>query len=173
MVFEDGNVFMIFLLFFKNNLIQVEQVYMEIYQFEVMSWNNWQVNGLNVCVVQGCQVDEQNQQVINILFYFIEYEGWVYQLLGMVYQQQYGNYESSFLCMMNGFDCLMDVFRINVQLECIKIVKVLCIINLCSLLISNGILNDCLEEFVILNGMEFNMQVESGIFFKVVDKVRN
>ncbi len=120
---EDGNALMVLSLSPKNNLTQAEQAYMETHQFEVTSRNNRQVNGLNARVVQGRQVDEQNQQVINILLYFMEYEGRVYQLLGMAYQQQYGNYESSFLRTMNGFDRLTDASKINVQPERIKIVK--------------------------------------------------
>lgn len=170
---EDGNALMVLSLSAKNNLTQAEQAYMETHQFEVTSRNNRQVNGLNARVVQGRQVDEQNQQVINILLYFIEYEGRVYQLLGMAYQQQYGNYESSFLRTMNGFDRLTDASKINVQPERIKIVKAPRTTNLRSLLTSNGIPNDRLEEFAILNGMELNTQVESGTLFKVVDKARN
>jgi predicted Zn-dependent protease len=170
---EDGNALMVLSLSPKNNLTQAEQAYMETHQFEVTSRNNRQVNGLNARVVQGRQVDEQNQQVINILLYFMEYEGRVYQLLGMAYQQQYGNYESSFLRTMNGFDRLTDASKINVQPERIKIVKAPRTTNLRSLLTSNGIPNDRLEEFAILNGMELNTQVESGTLFKVVDKARN
>jgi len=170
---QDGNALMTLSLSSKNNLTQAEQAYMETHQFQVTSRNNRQVNGLNARVVQGRQVDEQNQQVINILLYFIEYEGRVYQLLGMAYQQQYGNYESSFLRTMNGFDRLTDASKINVQPERIKIVKAPRTTNLRSLLTSNGIPNDRLEEFAILNGMELNTQVESGTLFKVVDKARN
>jgi predicted Zn-dependent protease len=60
-----------------------------------------------------------------------------------------------------------------VQPERIKIVKAPRTTNLRSLLTSNGIPNDRLEEFAILNGMELNTQVESGTLFKVVDKGRN
>lgn len=170
---EDGNALMVLSLSAKNNLSQAEQAYMETHQFEVTSRNNRQVNGLSARVVEGRQVDEQNQQVINILIYFIEYGGRVYQILGMAYQQQFPNYETSFLRTMNGFDRLTDASRINVQPERIKIIKVSRTSNLRSLLTSSGIPNDRLEEFAILNGMELNAQVKQGTSLKVVDKARN
>lgn len=170
---EDGNALLVLSLSAKNNLTQAEQAFMETHQFEVTSRNNRQVNGFSARVVEGRQVDEQNQQVINILIYFIEYGGRVYQLLGMAYQQQYASYENSFLRTMNGFDRLTDASKINVQPEQIKIVEAPRTTNLRSLLTSNGIPSDRLDEFAILNGMELNKQVEKGTLFKVVDKVRN
>jgi predicted Zn-dependent protease len=170
---EDGNAVMVFSLSTKNNLTQAEQAYMETHQFDVTSRNNRQVNGLNARVVQGRQIDEQNQQAINILLYFIEHGGRVYQLLGMAYQQQYANYESNFLRTMNGFDRLSDASKINVQPERIKIVEAPRTTNLRSVLSSNGIPGSRLEEFSILNGMELNSQVQKGTLIKVVDKAGN
>lgn len=170
---EGGNALMVLSLSAKNNLSEAEQAYMETHQFEVTSRNNRQVNGLNARVIQGRQLEQQNQQVINILIYFIEYNGRVYQLVGMAYQQQYAGVESSFLRTMNGFNRLTDASKINVQAERIKIVEAKRTSNLRSLLTSNGIPSDRLNEFSILNGMDLNAQVQQGTLFKVVDKPRN
>ncbi len=170
---QDGNALLVLSLAQGNSLSQAEQSFMQTHEFEVSSRNNRQVNGLNARVIEGRQVDQQNQQVINILLYLIEYNGNIYQLLGMAYQQQYSAYESSFLRTMNGFQQLTDASKINVEAERIKIVQANRDQNLRSLLSSNGIPGDRLEEFAVLNGMQLTEQVPKGTRIKVVDKARN
>lgn len=167
---EGGKALMLLTLSNEKSLNQAADALLQQNQWQLVSNKNERVNGLNAMSVLAQQVDQQSQQAIKIQAYLIEYNGLIYQLIGMAYQQDFNNYLTHFNRTMKGFKKLSDASKINVTPERIKIVEIQRATTLQAALKKNGISGKRLEEFAILNGMQLNDQLAKGVLIKVVEK---
>ena len=167
---KDGKALMLLSLSSEKSLSRAADAFLEQFQLQQTGRQNKQVNGLPATVIQAQQVDQQSQQVIKAMAYLIQYNGTVYQLLGMAYQQDFTAYSSRFQTTMEGFKKLTDASKINVKPERIKIVQVSKASRFQDVLKANGIPSNRYEELAILNSMQLNTQVPKGELIKVVEK---
>ena len=167
---KDGKALMLLSLSAEKSLPKAADAFLEQFQLQQTGRQNKQVNGLPATVIQAQQVDQQSQQVIKVMAYLIQYNGTVYQLLGMAYQQDFTAYSSRFQTTMEGFKKLTDASKINVKPERIKIVQVSKASRFQDVLKANGIPSNRYEELAILNSMQLNTQVPKGELIKVVEK---
>lgn len=130
----------------------------------VMDSRAIRVNGLpaqmNLFEVQGTRV----------LAYFIEYNGIVYQLLGMAKSIDYRTYESFFRRTLDGFSILRDPSKMNVSPERIRVKTIARNSTLEEALRSYNMESSRHAELAILNGMELNDQVLANTKIKVIGK---
>lgn len=133
------------------------------------------VNGLNTYIVeadQPSQTDQSGQQsqALRILSYFYEYNGNIYQLLGLSTDVDFATYASSLRNTMQGFAQLTDASKINVQPERIRVVKIGTTTTLRTALTNYKVPTDRLEELAIVNSMQLDDQVKNGTYIKVLKK---
>lgn len=137
---------------------------------QVASSNLTTVNGLSAQVLLADQVNQQNNTVIRVLAYFIQYNGLIYQTLGMSLQQDFLTYAPTFEHTMGNFRSLQDISKTNVQPERVRIQTVTADGTLEQALRSFNMPPSRLQELSILNGMELKDQVTRGMLIKTVGK---
>jgi predicted Zn-dependent protease len=167
---QDGKAVMLLTLSPQNNLNAAADAMLQQFQFTQLNRQSDRINGLPALVVSAEQADQQSQQVIQLLAYLIEYEGRIYMLKGLSYQQDFANYSSRFQQTMTGFRQLTDPARLNAQPERIRIKRIENNTTLQAALREAGIANNRLEEFAILNGMQLNDNLARGMLIKVAGK---
>jgi predicted Zn-dependent protease len=166
---ENGRALILLTLSAQNDLNRAADALLQQYQFQLTGRQNKQVNGNAALVIQGRQVDQQSQQVIDMQTYLIQLGGRIYQIMGMAYQQDFNAYLDEFRRTQEGFDQLNDPSKLNVKPERIDIVEISSEMTLESALRKNGIPANRLEEFAILNGMMLNDRLSRGELIKVVE----
>lgn len=167
---EDGKALMLLTLAPGQDPAQAADAMLQQYQLTQISRSNESVNGLRAVSVLAEQANEQTQEVVSILAYLIEYEGRVYQILGMSYKQDFNTYTARFRQTMGGFRKLTDPAKINVKPERIRIHRIDKDTNLRAALQEAGMPGNRHEELAILNGMELNQPLTRGMLIKVVEK---
>ncbi|MCB9053807.1 MAG: M48 family metalloprotease [Lewinellaceae bacterium] len=167
---KDGKALMMLTLAAGQDPAQAADAMLQQYQLTQLSRKTETVNGLRALTVMAEQADQQSQQVVSILAYLIEYEGRVYQFLGMSYKQDFNTYTGTFRQTMGGFRKLTDPSKINVEPERIHIYRVEDNTNLRTALQAAGMPSSRHEELAILNGMELNETLTRGTLIKVVKK---
>lgn len=167
---KDGKALMLMTLAAGNDPSQAADAMLQQYQLTQLSRRNETVNGLRAVSVLAEQANEQTQEVVSILAYLIEYEGRIYQILGMAYKQDFNANTSYFQQTMQGFRKLTDASKINVKPEHIRIERIDNNTNLKAALQAAGVPASRHEELAILNGMELNQPLSRGMLIKVVGK---
>jgi predicted Zn-dependent protease len=177
---EDGRAVMIMTLAQGKTLSEAETAMLQKYQMQRISSRNTTVNGLRATITtmepapaqqeQGQQQQQQQQQQIRVLSYLIEYNGLIYNFLGVSEVKDFNYFTNIFEGTMASFKQLNDSSKLNVKPERIKIITIAKNGTLEATLRSNGISNNRLEEFAILNGMELKDPVTKGMLLKVVSK---
>lgn len=167
---EDGKALLLLTLASGQDASQAADAMLQQYQLTQLSRRNESVNGLRAVSVLAEQANEQTQQVVSILAYLIEYNGRVYQFLGMSYKPDFSAYSGRFQQTMQGFRELTDPSKINVKPERIRIHRADSDTNLRAALQEAGIPSNRYEEFAILNGMELNQPLTRGTLIKVASK---
>lgn len=172
---RDGKALMVLRIAQGQSLDQAAQSFVQENQLTLMNSTNRRVNGFNSVQVMASQPSQQDQSgnaspELRILSFFYEYNGLIYQMIGVSSAADYGTFSRDFENTMTNFRQLTDPNRINVKPEKVKVVKVNRSSNLRSILQSNGTPADRLEEVAILNSMELNDNIQSGTLIKVIGK---
>lgn len=169
---KDGNAMMVLTLAQEKSLAQAANGVLTNYKLTKKSQKNITVNGLKAIALWGEQAADPNNanaKPISTLTYLIEYNGKIYNLMGMTYKSQFSRYESQFKKTMDSFNKLTDAQKLNKQPERIKIITVNQNGKLKEELVRQKIPTSRLNEFAILNGMELNDPITKGMLLKVVD----
>ncbi|HMQ46457.1 MAG TPA: M48 family metalloprotease [Saprospiraceae bacterium] len=166
---EDGRALILLTLAQGDNLSEAANNMLQQYQFTLIGKQDERVNGRPALRVDAQQVDQQSQQAIRMMSYLIEYNGMIYQFMGLSYSQDFNAYESRFLQTMRGFDTLTDASKINVKPEHIAIKTIEKNTTLQDALKGYGVPSSRLEELAILNGMQLSDNLTKGMMIKVVE----
>ncbi|MGB3546324.1 MAG: M48 family metalloprotease [Saprospiraceae bacterium] len=156
----------------QGSASQAAQTFASENQIQVVSSDNTTINGLPAAVVVGkaAQTNEQGQvqSVTAVQATFIEYGGNTYQLMGLTADADYNRFANSFSSTARSFARLTDQSKINRLPERIRIAKTTRATTLRNALAGEGIPNDRLEEFAILNGFKLTQEFPPNALFKVI-----
>jgi len=167
---QDGKALIIFTLSQQKTLDAAAQSFIEQTKLQVAASDKGQVNGLNSIAVLGDQVNEESQQTIRILNYFIQYGQYIYQFHGLALKQDYPQYSNIFQNTMKGFAELTDRSKIEVSPERVSVQEVKKSGKVSDVLRSFNMPTDRHEELAILNGMELTQVIQAGTLIKLVSK---
>lgn len=179
---KDGKALMFLTVSSGKSLAEANQVMLQQYQLKQLSFKETTVNGLKALEVQAEQAPQdaaqqqqgQQQQTqqpkVRAVVYMIEYNGMIYQFMGLAYDTDFATYEPRFLGTMKNFKQLTDTNKINRQPERIRIKTVEKNSTLADALKGFGTPEKRLEELSIINGMALTDQVTKGMLIKVVGK---
>ncbi|OAV43853.1 M48 family metalloprotease [Lewinella sp. 4G2] len=147
--------------FVQGNNIQVAQ----------QSGNS--INGLRAYTVIGVaqqqqQAGQQATPAIALEASFIEYGGNIYMIVGMAAETDFRRYQRDIEYTIGSFAELTDPSKLNRSPERIRIVTNNRSQTLQQALLSQGIPQDRLNEFSILNGMELNETLPTGMLYKAI-----
>jgi predicted Zn-dependent protease len=164
---SDGDALMVLTLAPGNDLKTAAQQAMEKYKLEVTNSQETTVNGFPTVVIKAQQADEQGN-VIEALFYFIQDGERIYMMYGVTTAAKFAGYSSLFTNTMSSFKRLTDPTFINRQPTRVQIREVKSAGTLRSALTSFNVNNDDLEELAMLNGMNLEDQVSAGMLIKTL-----
>jgi len=143
-------------------------------QLQVIANSQRNINGFPsvIMVAQTAAQNEQGQaqQVVKVKAGFISYGGNIYMLLGLAAQADFPRYELTFDNTITSFNRLTDQRLLNKQPERLRIATVSSNRTLQSALQGEGIPQNRIDEFSILNGMQLNEQVAKGTLIKVLQR---
>ncbi|MBD1395686.1 M48 family metalloprotease [Pontibacter sp. JH31] len=168
MAAKDGSAMMVLTLAPGANLEEAAQQTLERYQLTASEAKQVTVNGMNAIAMIADQ--QQQQQTIRTLTYLIQYDKYIYSLMGITAANNFNNYFQLFSNSMQSFRKLSDPEKLNRQPERIRIVTVNQSTTLNQALRNNKIPEARLNEFAVLNGMELSDQVQAGTMIKVIGK---
>jgi len=127
------------------------------------------VNGLPALAVVADQVTQQQPQAsIRTLNYFIQYGGNVYHMIGVSGINDFNTYMQTFTSSMQSFRQVTDPNILNRQPQRVRIKTAASATTLQQALRSNGVPDNKMEEYAILNGMKLTDQLPAGTLFKIV-----
>lgn len=169
---KDGKAMMNLMLVPGETLEAAAQALMQNYNLQPVESKSITVNGLPALAIVADQKaqQQQQQQVIRTLTYLIRYGDYNYSLMGITTANEFNNYFQTFSNTMQNFAQLTEADKLNRKPERIRIVSPQQSATLSQILQKNGIKQDRLEEFAILNGMELTDRVEKGTMVKVVSQ---
>lgn len=105
---------------------------------------------------------------MKVVSYFIQKDSKIYVFHGFTDTASFNTYQNSFTGTMGKFKKLSDPAKLNVKPKTLHVKTVSSATTLRAALKKNGIADDKLDEFAILNGMELDDQLKSGSKIKVV-----
>lgn len=171
---EDGKGLMILTLAEGSDLNSAKNNAIQKNKFQVVESTNVTVNGLPAIAMisevlpDAQQQGAQNQPILRVLTYLIQYNGLIYKMHGLSNKTDFNNYFSSFQNTMKSFKQLTDQAMLNRQPTTIKIVSVSSNSTLQQVLNAHKMPSSRHTELAILNGMELNDRVEAGTKVKVL-----
>ncbi len=168
---KDGKALMMLTLAQGTSLEQAASATLQRYQLQVVDSRSVSVNGLPaLAVIADQRPQQQGQQTIRTLSYFIQYGGSIYHLMGVAGLNDFNAYTSYFTNTMENFRQLTDATKLNKQPERIRIKTINTATTLAQALRNNGVTEARLEEHAILNGLKLTDNVAAGTMIKVVSK---
>ncbi len=176
---QDGKAMMMMTLAQGTNLQTAAQQVTQQYSLQVRESKNVTVNGLPALAMVADQVAQQQQQqqqtqqqapAVRALIYLIQYNGAIYNIMGVTTAQDFNNYANLFTNTMQSFRQLTDSEKLNRQPERVRIKTVAQTASLSQVLRTNQTPDKRLEELAILNGMQLTDQVTKGMLIKVISK---
>jgi len=162
---KDGKALIVLTLSGEKSLTAAVNAAVQQDQLQVINQRNITTNGN-----PGIEVTADLNEQVRLVMHLIQYNGNIYKFTGLAETPSFNSYKNTFLNTFGDFRQLTDPDKLNREAERLDIVTVKRDDSLSSLLKSNGIASDRLEEFAILNGMELNDKVEKGTLIKVLEK---
>lgn len=168
---KDGKALLMMTLASGATLQEAANKVVETNNLQVLESNQIKVNGLNaISFIADVKSEQQNTSSVRTLNYLIQFDKYIYHLLGASTANDFNNYSSAFLQSMNNFKELKDASKLNKQPERIRIKTVKQNGTLKQALASYNVPEKRQEELSLINGMYLNDQVLKGSLIKILGK---
>lgn len=135
-------------------------------QATVLRRESHRVNGMSAVLVES-NVPNQNN-VLQVLSYFIQKEQYVYVFHGYTTAALFKNYVGAFEHIMAGFDQLRNQAALNKQPARLRIERVRQTGDLATVLRSFKMKEEMLNELSIVNGLRLEERLQNGSLVKIV-----
>lgn len=166
---RDGKALMILSLAQGNDLDAAAANAVQNYKLRVVESKRETVNGFPAIAMVSDQVNEQNpQQVIRLMSYFIQDGQYIYQFHGVSMQADFAAYAPLFRNTMTGYRRLTDQSKLNRQPERIAVATVPHSGTVREVFTSLKVPAGRMDEFAILNSMQLTDRVDAGSLIKVL-----
>lgn len=167
---EDGKALLLFNFAKEKDLDSAARATIEEDSLKLIERKELSVNGLDAIAMTAELSNPQENTVIRLLIYVIQYQNNIYRFYGMSYAQDFGNYRLLFQNAMQGFRGLTDYSKINVMPERIKIREVSVSGTLADAFRDFNVDPKRYDELAIVNGMELTTPVSQGMLIKTLVK---
>lgn len=169
---KDGNALLVFTLTSGSSLEQAAQNTIDQLGLTLQESKKATVNGMPALAMVCKQVSQNQstgqQQSLQILSYFIDYNNTCYVFHGVSADANFSNFFRTFEATMTNFSKLTDASRINVKPKRILVRKVQRTGTLANAFSYYGIPQAMMEKLALLNNLELTDQVQAGRLIKIV-----
>jgi predicted Zn-dependent protease len=165
---DNGEALLMLTLAGKGSLEETANKMLEQYQLTLVESKKENINGLNALLMIADQ--KQEKGTIRVLSSLIQYEGYIYSMMGISELSKFTTYQSAFLSSIRDFKPLTDSEKINRKPEVIRIKTVPQQMTLQSAFQNFNMPPNRFEELAILNGMILSDKLNKGTLIKVVEK---
>jgi predicted Zn-dependent protease len=164
----EGDAVMILTLAQGATLEDATNALLEKYSLTLVESKKETINGMPAVTM----VAEQKQEATTtrVLSSLIQFEGNIFNLMGVSDLSKFGSYEPVFLNTIRNFKELRDSEKLNRKPDSIKIKTIPEQMTLQAAFQNFGMPADRFEELALLNGMQLTDQLSKGMLIKVVGK---
>lgn len=170
----DGSALIIFTAAQQKTAAEAAEAILTQLKLNLLESRRTTVNGLPAVVTVSQQVSQDQQtgqqQALNVLSYFIEYEGTVFIFHGVAPEAVFNTHARTFESTMAGFNRLTDPSKLNVRPERIRIRQVQQAGTLANAFRYFGVPQSRMNELALLNNLELTDRVKSGKLIKTISK---
>ncbi len=167
----DGSALMIFSLSEEKTVEAAQKKSLEDLNLTATDSKNITLNGLNAISTVSKQVSQNTggeEQTLNVLSYFIEYNNAIYVFHGVAAKANFSNYEQAFRSTMGNFQRLTEPSKLNVKPKRIKIQTVQSSGTLATAFKHFGVQQAQMEEMALLNNMALTDKIQKGKLIKII-----
>ncbi len=169
---KDGKAMVIFTLAQQKTPEEAAQATVKEYGLTVVESRNVTINTLPAVAVLAKQVKQdesgQQQQVNQLLSYYINYGGRIYVFHGVSTEADFKTYQASIESTLNSFAVLNDPAKINVKPKKILIKTVEQGGTLSQVFASYGVPQKEMQELALLNNIDLTANVPAGKLLKII-----
>jgi predicted Zn-dependent protease len=168
MATESGDAIMVFRLAPGKSLEEAATTSVQQLGLSVVDSKKETINGLPAIHVIADQ--RQEQGTIRVLSSMIQYQGNIFNMMGISEANNFANYQNLFLQITRSFQELTDSEKLNRKPDVIHIKTVPQSMTLENALRHFNTPAEKLQEMAVLNGMELNERIGAGTMIKVVGR---
>lgn len=165
---ENGEAIMMLSLAAGKSLDEAARQVLEQYKLEVVESKKETINGLATIAMVADQ--KQEESTIRVLSYLIQFEDYIYNIMGISELGKFPNYQQAFTGTMRNFKELKDSEKLNRKPDVVRIKTIVNPMTLEAALLSFNMPKEKLNELAILNGMQLNDNLTKGSLIKVIEK---
>jgi predicted Zn-dependent protease len=166
MASESGDAIMIFMLAPGATLEEAANTSAQQFGLSILDSRKESINGLPSLLFVADQ--KQEQGTIRVLSTLIQFQGHIFNMMGVTQAQTFTNHEGTFLSTSRQFRELTDSEKLNRKPDVVRIRTLPQSMTLENAFRHFNVPSEKFQELAVLNGMELNERVGSGEMIKVV-----
>ena len=174
MAAKDGKAMMMMTLAKGTSVKEAAEGFLQQNHLQPIEAKETTVNGLTALAViadpQAQEGQQQQQQPLRTLSYFIKYGENIYLMMGVTTAADFKTYSQMFVSSQESFKELTDQEKINKKPERVRLKTVKSTSTLEQVFKENNVDSKRLEEFAILNSMKLTDKLEAGTLVKVIER---
>jgi predicted Zn-dependent protease len=165
---ESGEAIMILTLTKGTSLEDAANKNLQQYNLVLVESKKENINGLSSIIMVADQ--KQEEATLRVLSTLIQFEGNIYNFMGISTLANFAGYQSSFLHTARNFDELKEAEKLNRKPDVVRIKTVPQAMTLDATFRHFNVPQERFEELAILNGMSLKDQLSKGTLIKVLGK---
>ena len=138
------------------------------YNLSLVESKKTTINGLPSIIMIADQ--KQEQGTLRVLSALIQYEGNIYNMLGISELSKFANHQATFLSSVLEFKELKDPDKLNRKPDVVRLKAVPQAMNVGAAFRHFNMPESRMEELAVLNGMNLKDEVKKGTLLKVIGK---
>ncbi len=164
----DGKALLMLSLAGKGSLEQTASTLLEQYKLTLVKSQKENIHGFNALVLVADQ--QQEKGTIRVLATLIDFEGMIFNFMGIAELSTFVSYEPVFLSTVRSFKKLSDADKLNRKPEVIRIKTIPQPMSVQAAFQQFNMPSSRFEELAILNGMQLTDKLGKGTLIKVIEK---
>lgn len=168
MATKEGDAILVLTLNQQKTLDEAGKLFVEQYKLELQEQSNAAINNLPTLTLIADQ--KQENSTLRVVVSFIQFENYIYQMMGVTELSRFQNHQNTFLTSIRGFRELKEADKLNRTADLIRIKTVPQDMTVQAALEYFNIPKDRLEQLALLNGMFLDDKVQKGSLIKVIGK---
>jgi predicted Zn-dependent protease len=165
---KNGEALMMLILANGNSLEEAANNMVQQYKLVPVESKKETINGLASLLIIADQ--KQEKGTIRVLSALIQFDGHIYNILGISELSKYTSFQPAFLFTIRNFKELKEAEKLNRQPDVVRIKSLPQQMTLQAALQYFNMPSDQFEELAILNGMQLSDPLSKGSLIKVVGK---
>lgn len=164
----NGEAMMIFTLAAGTSLEAAATANLQQYNLSLVESKKENINGLSSIIMVADQ--KQEQGTLRVLSALIQFDGRIFNMLGVSALPKFTSHQSTFLSTIREFRELKDADKLNRKPDVVRVKEVPQAMNLEAAFRHFNVPANRMEELAVLNGMGLKDELKKGNLLKVIGK---